>query len=63
MRSKPATLERFAAPDDAGRALLMRAGEAGGLTARKARLLLWALLSTGASREEIAAEFARRGEA
>lgn len=36
---------------------------AGGLTARKARLLLWALLSTGASREEIAAEFARRGEA
>lgn len=28
------TLDRFAAPDEAGRALLMRAGEAGGLTAR-----------------------------
>jgi magnesium chelatase family protein len=27
-------LERFAAPDAAGKALLMRAGEAGGLTAR-----------------------------
>lgn len=27
-------LDRFATPDDAGRALLMRAGEAGGLTAR-----------------------------
>ncbi len=27
-------LDRFAAPDEAGRALLMRAGEAGGLTAR-----------------------------
>lgn len=29
-----ATLDRFAAPDEAGKALLMRAGEAGGLTAR-----------------------------
>jgi magnesium chelatase family protein len=28
------TLDRFATPDEAGRALLMRAGEAGGLTAR-----------------------------
>ena len=27
-------LDRFATPDEAGRALLMRAGEAGGLTAR-----------------------------
>ena len=27
-------LDRFAAPDEAGKALLMRAGEAGGLTAR-----------------------------
>ena len=27
-------LDRFAAPDEAGRALLMRAGDAGGLTAR-----------------------------
>ena len=28
------TLDRFATPDEAGRALLMRAGQAGGLTAR-----------------------------
>jgi magnesium chelatase family protein len=28
------TLDRFATPDEAGRMLLMRAGEAGGLTAR-----------------------------
>ena len=27
-------LDRFAAPDEAGKVLLMRAGEAGGLTAR-----------------------------
>ena len=33
-RASGETLDRFAAPDDAGRALLMRAGEAGGLTAR-----------------------------
>ena len=29
-----AALDRFATPDEAGRMLLMRAGEAGGLTAR-----------------------------
>jgi len=33
-RASGDVLERFAAPDEAGRALLMRAGEAGGLTAR-----------------------------
>jgi magnesium chelatase family protein len=33
-RSSGEVLERFATPDEAGRALLMRAGEAGGLTAR-----------------------------
>ena len=33
-RASGATLDRFAAPDEAGKALLMRAGEAGGLTAR-----------------------------
>jgi magnesium chelatase family protein len=33
-RSSGDVLDRFATPDDAGRALLMRAGEAGGLTAR-----------------------------
>ncbi|MGZ9101118.1 MAG: ATP-binding protein, partial [Brevundimonas sp.] len=33
-RTSGETLERFATPDEAGRALLMRAGEAGGLTAR-----------------------------
>ena len=33
-RASGATLDRFATPDEAGRALLMRAGEAGGLTAR-----------------------------
>ena len=33
-RSSGDVLERFATPDEAGRALLMRAGEAGGLTAR-----------------------------
>ncbi|NBB51663.1 ATP-binding protein, partial [Rhizobium sp. CRIBSB] len=33
-RASGAHLDRFATPDEAGRALLMRAGEAGGLTAR-----------------------------
>jgi magnesium chelatase family protein len=33
-RASGETLDRFARPDEAGRALLMRAGEAGGLTAR-----------------------------
>jgi magnesium chelatase family protein len=33
-RATGETLDRFATPDEAGRALLMRAGEAGGLTAR-----------------------------
>ena len=33
-RASGETLDRFATPDEAGRALLMRAGEAGGLTAR-----------------------------
>ncbi len=33
-RATGETLDRFARPDEAGRALLMRAGEAGGLTAR-----------------------------
>jgi magnesium chelatase family protein len=33
-RANGETLDRFARPDEAGRALLMRAGEAGGLTAR-----------------------------
>lgn len=33
-RASGATLDRFAAPDEAGKSLLMRAGEAGGLTAR-----------------------------
>lgn len=33
-RASGALLDRFATPDEAGRALLMRAGEAGGLTAR-----------------------------
>src|SRR5690606_34508085 len=33
-RASGEALERFAAPDEAGRALLMKAGEAGGLTAR-----------------------------
>ena len=33
-RASGEVLERFATPDEAGRALLMRAGEAGGLTAR-----------------------------
>jgi len=33
-RASGETLDRFAQPDEAGRALLMRAGEAGGLTAR-----------------------------
>ena len=33
-RASGETLDRFAAPDAPGRALLMRAGEAGGLTAR-----------------------------
>ncbi len=33
-RASGPVLERFATPDEAGRALLMRAGEAGGLTAR-----------------------------
>lgn len=33
-RATGEALERFATPDEAGRALLMRAGEAGGLTAR-----------------------------
>ena len=33
-RASGATLDRTATPDEAGRALLMRAGEAGGLTAR-----------------------------
>lgn len=33
-RASGEALERFAAPDQAGRALLMKAGEAGGLTAR-----------------------------
>jgi magnesium chelatase family protein len=33
-RASGEALERFATPDEAGRALLMRAGEAGGLTAR-----------------------------
>jgi len=33
-RCSGAVLDRFATPDEAGRALLMRAGEAGGLTAR-----------------------------
>ena len=33
-RASGETLDRFATPDAAGRALLMRAGEAGGLTAR-----------------------------
>ena len=33
-RSGGDVLDRFATPDEAGRALLMRAGEAGGLTAR-----------------------------
>ncbi len=33
-RASGDVLDRFAAPDEAGRALLMRAGEAGGLTAR-----------------------------
>ncbi|MGQ2991671.1 MAG: YifB family Mg chelatase-like AAA ATPase [Brevundimonas sp.] len=33
-RASGATLDRFAVPDEAGKALLMRAGEAGGLTAR-----------------------------
>ncbi len=33
-RAEGELLERFATPDDAGRALLMRAAEAGGLTAR-----------------------------
>ncbi len=33
-RASGSTLDRFAAPDEAGKALLMRAGEAGALTAR-----------------------------
>jgi len=33
-RASGEVLDRFATPDEAGRALLMRAGEAGGLTAR-----------------------------
>ena len=33
-RASGETLDRFATPDEAGRALLMRAREAGGLTAR-----------------------------
>lgn len=33
-RATGETLDRFATPDEADRALLMRAGEAGGLTAR-----------------------------
>jgi magnesium chelatase family protein len=33
-RASGETLDRFAVPDEAGRALLMRAGQAGGLTAR-----------------------------
>jgi magnesium chelatase family protein len=33
-RATGETLDRFATPDEAGRALMMRAGEAGGLTAR-----------------------------
>ena len=33
-RASGETLDRFARPDEAGRALLMRAGQAGGLTAR-----------------------------
>ena len=33
-RASGDALDRFAAPDEAGKALLMRAGEAGGLTAR-----------------------------
>jgi magnesium chelatase family protein len=33
-RASGETLDRFARPDEAGRALLMRAGEGGGLTAR-----------------------------
>jgi len=33
-RASGETLDRFATPDEAGRALLMRAGQAGGLTAR-----------------------------
>ena len=33
-RASGDTLDRFATPDEAGRMLLMRAGEAGGLTAR-----------------------------
>ena len=33
-RASGGTLDRFATPDEAGRMLLMRAGEAGGLTAR-----------------------------
>ena len=33
-RASGEALDRFATPDEAGRALLMRAGEAGGLTAR-----------------------------
>ncbi|RZJ29717.1 MAG: ATP-binding protein [Brevundimonas sp.] len=33
-RASGETLDRFATPDDAGRALLMKAGEVGGLTAR-----------------------------
>ena len=33
-RASGETLDRFAVPDEAGRALLMRAGEGGGLTAR-----------------------------
>ena len=34
VRAAGETLDRFATPDEAGRTLLMRAGEAGGLTAR-----------------------------
>ncbi len=34
IRASGETLDRFATPDEAGRALLMRAGQAGGLTAR-----------------------------
>ena len=33
-RASGSALDRFAAPDEAGKALMMRAGEAGGLTAR-----------------------------
>ncbi|HEY0053537.1 MAG TPA: hypothetical protein VGB49_09010, partial [Caulobacteraceae bacterium] len=33
-RAAGAALDRIAAPDEAGKALLVRAGEAGGLTAR-----------------------------